>query len=434
MLEYYSKAMETARINTVFTNITKRYWKIALFCAIHAFIFLIIFKSGIYGDSYKEDFSLLYNYSSWIIDGQLPYLNFAAEYPPLALLFATLPQLLADTQAAYAQLFGLEMLLFDLVGLFVLAALARRLKLSPWKTLSIYTIALLAIGPIITIRYDLIVAITVLLSVYAFVCGNNKTAWALLAIGVMTKLYPIVLAPLYLLHQRRHLSYRQLLVGIGIFALVIAAVVTPALIISPEGYLQSLTYHADRPLQIESTYSSALLLGQSLGLTSVDYIVSHGSLNAVSPLATFFANVSPWVLLVTLALTYWSFNKGSGEGTTKQHSFGPLDRIQASHIIVYSLIVILIFMVTNKVLSPQFIIWLYPLIPVVSGRWRNTTWLLFILIGLLTYFVYPKYYGGIDEGHPLVISILFLRNTSLIILAFLLFWIAKRRNLIGSDT
>jgi hypothetical protein len=86
----------------------------------------------------------------------------------------------------------------------------------------------------------------------------------------------------------------------------------------------------------------------------------------------------------------------------------------------YSLLAMLAFIITNKVLSPQFIIWLYPLIPLVIGRWRCTSWLMFILIGLMTYFIYPVAYGGIINGHLLVISILFLRNVSLIILAFLL--------------
>ncbi len=342
----------------------------------------------------------------------------------------TLPRLFASTPEAFAQLFNIEILLFDILGLFIIAALSRRLKLSLWKTLSVYTVALIAIGPIITIRYDLIVAIIVLLSIYAFTRGNHKTSWALLAIGVMTKIYPIVIAPLYLLYYRRnHKNNKQLLTGIGTFALTTAVIVIPALLISPEGFWQSFTYHAERPLQIESTYSSALLLGQLLGFTSVATEFSFGSQNVVSPLATFLAKVSPLVMLLSLLGVYWFFNKAQREaGTTRGMNY-PIPQSETVRIISYSLIAILVFMITSKVLSPQFIIWLFPLIPLVSGRWRNTPWLMFVMIGFMTYFVYPKYYGGIIEGHPLIIGMLFLRNASLVFLAFLLPRVSSRPQL-----
>ena len=108
------------------------------------------------------------------------------------------------------------------------------------------------------------------------------------------------------------------------------------------------------------------------------------------------------------------------ESAVAQKTLSPITRPDAASILNYSLLAILVFIITNKAFSPQFIIWLYPLISLVSGRWRGTSWLMFIMIGLMTYFVYPKYYAGLDHGDPLVIGMLVLRNVSLIILAFLL--------------
>jgi len=125
-------------------------------------------------------------------------------------------------------------------------------------------------------------------------------------------------------------------------------------------------------------------------------------------------------MLFSLVAVYWFFYKSQSEPAVVQQTPSLLNQPDTTRIVSYSLLAVLAFIITNKVLSPQFIIWLYPLIPLVVGRWRHTLWLMFILIGLMTYLVYPLAYDGIRQGHPLVISTLFMRNVSLIILAFLL--------------
>jgi len=404
-------------------------WQLIIFCLIHIIIFTIIFNSNLYISEGPYGAALYYNYSTRMVAlGQLPYQDFAVEYPPLALGFFILPRLITANPATYANVFAIEMLLFDLLGLFLISMWARRLSLSLWKTLAIYTLALLAIGPIIARRYDLIPAIIVLLALYTFLQGKHKTSWALLAVGMMTKIYPAILAPIFLLYHWRYRQNRQAIVGVATFAITTVAIVVPCLLLSPDGFWNSLTYHAQRGLQCESTYSSFLLLGQTLGLTSLEIEFSFGSYNVISPLANILAKISPLLILFSVGAVYWFFHKSQGGRAVIQQTLPSINQPDISRIVNYSLIAILAFMLTNKVLSPQFIIWLYPLIPLVAGRWRRISWLMFILIGLMTYFVYPVAYGGIIEGDPipLVIVILFLRNVSLIILAFLLPYIGNR--------
>jgi uncharacterized membrane protein len=405
----------------------KQKWQLIVFCLIHILTFTIIFNSNLYVSEGHYGTSLYFNYSSRVVAlGQLPYQDFAVEYPPLALIFLTLPRLIAPNPATYANVFAIEILLFDLLGLFLISALSRRLNLSLWKTLAIYTLALLAIGPIIAHRYDLIPAIIVLLALYTFSQGKHKTSWALLAMGVMTKIYPVILAPIFLLYHWRHRQNRQAIVGVATFAITTAVIMAPFLLLSPDGLWNSFSYHAQRGLQCESTYSSFLLLGQTLGLTSVEMEFSFGSLNITSPLADILAKVSPLVMLFSLVAVYWFFYKSQSEPAVAQQTPSLLNQPDTARIVSYSLVAMLAFMLTNKVLSPQFIIWLYPLIPLVVGRWRRISWLMFILIGLMTYLVYPLAYDGIRQGHPLVISILFMRNVSLITLAFLLPYAGNR--------
>jgi len=190
--------------------------------------------------------------------------------------------------------------------------------------------------------------------------------------------------------------------------------------LSPGGLWSSFGYHAQRGLQCESTYASFLLLGQTLGLTSVGMEFSFGSLNVTSPLAVILAKVSSLVTLFSLAAVYWFFYKSRGKREVVQQLPSGMNQPDMVCIVNYSLLAILAFMVTSKILSPQFIIWLYPVIPLVVGRWRRISWLMFILIGRLTYLVYPVAYDGLVQGDLLITGMLVLRNISLVILAFLL--------------
>ncbi len=236
-------------------------WQLALFGLSNILIFALLFNifalpfNTIYQSPYSGT-GLYFDYASNILNGQLPYRDFAIEYPPLSMLFFLLPRLIASNPDSYAIAFGAETLLFSLLSLFLVVLLSRRLGLVPWKSLTIYTLALLAIGPIISRQYDIFPAVTVLLALYAFMSGKHKTSWALLAIATLTKIYPIVFVPILLLHHIRNRQHRHIRLGIITFATTILAIVIPFLIISPGGLLVSFSYHAQRGIQLESIYMS----------------------------------------------------------------------------------------------------------------------------------------------------------------------------------
>ena len=394
----------------------ERKWQLIIFCLIHAIILLIVFT--IVYDT--EGNSVYFGYSNMTIQGQMPYRDFAIEYPPLALLFLTLPRLVASSFTMYTYIFAAQILLFDLLGLFLISSLSRRLGLNLVATLAIYTLALLAIGPLLIIRYDLIPAIMVLLSIYAFSQSRYKLSWAILAIGMMTKIYPAVIAPIFLLYHFRHRQYRQIITGVGTFAITTAIIMVPCLLLSADGFWQSFSYHAQRGLQSESTYASFLLLGHTLGLNTIGIEFSFGSNNIVSPVADTLTRFSPFIMLLSLAVVYWFFYKSYHKTAATKGILAPIGQPDTVNIINYSLLAILAFMVTSKVLSPQFIIWLYPLVPLIAGRWRQASWLMFLIIGIMTYYVFPQHYGEFLQIEPKVIDILLWRNILLIALAGLL--------------
>jgi hypothetical protein len=205
--------------------------------------------------------------------------------------------------------------------------------------------------------------------------------------------------------------------GIVSLAIVSAIIVIPLLLFSPGGFWHSFFYHAQRGLQIESTYASFLELAYAFGLIKLDFVFSFGSVNLVSPLADILARISFAVMFVSLFVTYWFFFKGMKNVS----GINPVPRISGhtgGWLVNYSIVSILIFILTSKVFSPQYIIWLFPLIPLITGKWRGLSILLFIMAGLMTFFVYPKYYAGIEHGELVTVGMLVLRNAALIMLVF----------------
>ena len=411
--------MKQAGAEESILTIIKGKWQIALLILAQAVIFLVIFQGDLYGSALREDFTLDFYYSSLITHSIWPYRDFAVEYPPLALLFITLPRLIASHLSSYIMVYAGQLLVFDLIAMYFIASLCQILKINQWKTLGIYTLALLAIGPIIVFRFDLIPAVTTLAAVYTLIRGHHKLAWGLLAVGALIKIYPLILAPIFLIYQLSRNQRREAVMGMTTFVITGIVLLLPAVILSPGGLWDSIAYHAQRGLQIESTYASILELLYAVGIIDLDFRFSSGSINLVSPLADIIGGFSFVVTTIGLLTIYWLFfkkvRKASG---TDDHAIATGN--DAALLINYFAITILVFILTSKVFSPQYIIWILPFIPLITGKWRNVCCLLFIMVGLMTFFIYPKYYAGIEHSELITLGMLVVRNIVLIIMTILI--------------
>jgi len=404
--------------NRFLNGFLQRHGILVLFGIAHVLIFTLFFKSGwIFGKFIQDDFGLAYFYSSRVLLGQIPYLDFSVEYPPLALAFMILPRLLTSRPEVYAQLFNIEMLVFDLIGLLLVAAIATRLNKSVWKTLAVYTVALAAIGPIVIVRFDMVPAILLLAALFFFIRGNSTLAWIFIALGTLTKLFPAVLIPLFIIYDFKRGNIGRPIKGAIAFLLVCALIAAPLLVFDSQGLLHSFTYHAERGLQCESTYASFLLIAEYFGIISLDTELGNGSVNVVSDLANTLANWSTLISAILLVVVYWLYSRYTEKKSGKNRAI--LQRHEIVRMITFSLLSVLVFVLTSKVFSPQFMIWFFPLIALLTTRWHNLPWMIFVMAALMTAFVYPKDYGGLENGELLAVGMLVLRNVTLIVLAVL---------------
>ena len=394
------------RISRNNTAVISHKWQLVLFILAHILIFAVLFNT-VYKLQYVFS-GQYFGYASEVLNGNLPYRDFVLEYPPLSLLFFMPPRLVASTWQIYSIYFQAEVVIFDLIGLLVIYSIAKRLGKAPWKMLSVYTIGILATGPIIGQQYDIFPAVMIILALYCFWLGKHKTAWALVALGAMTKIYPVVIAPIFLIYYIRNREYKRIRDGIITFAAVSLAIALPFLIVSPTSLLNLYTYHAQRGIQLESTYSAFLLVADKLHLTSVGLEYNFGSWNITSPLANTFARLSNYILVILLFISYWFIYKQMNKGKPQIMRLG-----------AYSLLAILIVLISSKVLSPQYIIWLIPLLPLSAGRWRYAIWIVFVIIGALTYYIFPWHYEQLTNLNSGVVAVLLSRDILLIFMAIL---------------
>jgi uncharacterized membrane protein len=324
--------------------------------------------------------------------------------------------------------FAIEIFLFDLIALAFIVYISRRLNMSTVRSLTFYTLFMAVVaGPIVIQRCDLVPAVLVLVALAALIKGRNSLAWAVLALGVVAKLFPIVIAPLFVIWYIIKKQYRQLIKGVAVFSAVILVTVIPWVIIDAQGFCSSISYHLVRGLHAESSYGSFVLLWQLLGFTRVDGGFSYGSYNLISPMADSIAKASFYIIAAILLVLYLLFAFKLKRGQNKIISLEMPTAETESLLLQYAVLVIIGFLVSSKVFSIQYMIWLCPLLPLLNIRRGTHIFILFITVGIFTLYVYPFNYTPFARFKNLPVLIMACRNLLLIVIGFLILFSVRTK-------
>ena len=299
------------------------------------------------------DTPLYQDYGEKIVDGKVPYRDFPVEYPPAALPVFVLPALADDDD--YGSAF--EVLMWA-CAVATIVLLAVTLSAAGAGTARLYAatafvgIVPLLLGSVILTRFDLWPAARAAGALAALVSGRDRLGLGVLGLATAAKIYPAVLLPIALVWVARRRGPREAALGLGVFAAVIAAFLLPFAILSPGGVAHSLTTQLGRPLQIESLGAGILLAAHQLGLYDPTVVSTHGSQNLSGSLPGAVAAVETALQLVALVAVWLLFARG---------------RPDRERLLVASAAAVVAFIAFGKVLSPQFLIWLLPLVPLVGG-------------------------------------------------------------------
>lgn len=330
-------------------------------------------------------------YNNWydvLVTGTMPHNDVMWQYPPAAAAIFLSPDLLPFF--SYFQAFVALTVVCDALIAVGLVRAARRPDGSmAGAVLWLTTLPLLLSLPFG--RYDLQVT---LLAVGSLLClrFRRKLGGVLAGVGALVKVWPL----LTLIGTPRGRTTRDAVVA----AVASAAALLAVFALFFRDTLGFLGNQGNRGIQVESLGGSALMLGKVVGAWSGKVEVRYGAYEYLGPYVSSVAMISVvltaagfgWLLLWRVKARRWS-------------TATPLDA---------ALCAILVFTITSRVLSPQYLIWLVGL-AAVCLTCRHTTqrpvaWLIVASTALSTV-IFPLTYGSqILPGTVLGTVLLCVRN------------------------
>jgi hypothetical protein len=159
--------------------------------------------------------------------------------------------------------------------------------------------------------------------------------------------------------------------GAFLLALIVVGFV-PFYLWAGERCLGFLAYHRARPVEVGSPAGSLALALRPLA-HPVTLCYSYGSVNVHSPLTPALVALSPWLAAGALAaasvLLLVHFRRLSARPADGAAGGATLAQVYPLPLICYALLFLMLFIATNKVFSPQYLLWLAPLVALIPlGR------------------------------------------------------------------
>lgn len=265
------------------------------------------------------------------------------EYPVLMGIVAGATALLVPgqgvTDARILGYFDVNATLIAAVWIVTVLATARMTRRRPWDA------AMVALAPGIVlagvINWDMWAVGFLAVGMYFLSKERLVLAGILIGLGTATKLYPVLIFGAILLLALRTGKIRPLVVTASAAAATWLAVNIPIAAMNPAGWKYFYQFTEDRPAGYSSPWFAYNLVADRL----------HWKLlgpEAINTLALNLFLVS-CVLIAVLALT-----------APRRPRLAQL-----------AFLIVAAFILTNKVYSPQFVIWLIPLLALARPRWRD---------------------------------------------------------------
>ena len=343
-----------------------------------------------------------------VFRGFRPGIDFAFPYPAFALGYLMVPRLFSNNVAGYTAVLAALQLLLLVAMFYLIYAYSKMTGGDASVPMLKYAVLVLPLSSLVMGRYDLLPALLTFGAVYLFAKGSHPAAFFLLVLGSGLKYYPLLLLPIFAM---AYLQVRPL--GALVRALVPAALLAAAyglvVVLAFHGSLADIALHTTRGVQIESTYASAVLLlnmlQPAIQAKTMVSPTSH-SVEVASPFSDELSAASLGLLSAALLAIY----------VAAWHSRGALE----GRLPEWCALAILAFLLTSKVLSPQYLLWLAPFLPFIRVGGRVESERFFALCALavwLTFLIYPYLYIGHKLQMMLSHAVLtvVLRNALLVI-------------------
>ena len=358
---------------------------------------LAVPSGGLFRGAKFRDLHLYRQYGDALIDGRLPYRDVFVEYPPGAIPVFAAPSLAPG--GAYDALFKALMTLCSIAAIYCVTLVLARCGAGVARVAAaalFLALAPIAVGPVSLNTYDAWPAVLTVGALAALVYRRGALAGGLLGAAFAAKLYPIVLVPLALAHLGRTAATRLL----ASFAAVTAALVVPWVALSPRGVWESLDAQLGRGLHAESLAASILLAGDRLGVYEAHVVrTTHHAVSRdlAGGLPHALGYVTSVLAAVAVVVVWLHYLRGRDLGVAFAAAVAG-------------------FLAFTKVLSPQYLVWLIPLVPY-GGVAAAGLLVAALALAQSWYFDYPEIWAVGSQ-----VWVLLARNLVLVALYALLLW------------
>jgi len=356
-----------------------------------------------------------------VLAGRVPFRDFGSEYPPLSLLPMTLPHLWPniDQGGFFALLNAENGILASMIALTILW-LSRRSWSSGGdsRALATWALLILLMAPVAAWRFDLAASLLMMAGVVAAAADRPGVAGVALGLGALTKIFPLVVVPILAIRCLTKGDTRGAVRLVTACALTVGVGMLPFLVAAGPKALSFIDYQVVRGLQVESAGGALVLLAHLLMPVTVSIEFLHQSFEVASPLSTtVMSALTPLALGLygLLLIACWLRLR------VERGAFGT---VQNGTVVAYLAAALLAVMLTDRVLSPQYLLWVLP----IGALLRRRQAYVLMAACLLTVAIYPLGYDALLQQRPELVMLLGARN---LLLGVLLVWLLAGHAPIG---
>jgi hypothetical protein len=368
---------------------------VGILVAVRVLAIVLLLNSGV-----EDEHSILggdaRRYEAILDSEGTAYRDFEVEYPPVTLGLIHLlggGDGVADESVFHENLPLLVRLSIVQLG-FELATAA----LIAWGWNRRTGVAYLILGtpflffPFPYVRIDLFTVFLAMVGLTLLRKGFDRIGGVGLAIATLAKLWPIVVAPLLIVTDKRRSMgawITTMVVGVGLWFAFFG----------PEGFAQIATFRGSKGWQIESI--------PGVFLHMADQPASHveqGAWRTGAEVPLLVKPLLPALALATTMLAWW--------WARLRHVHRPADDEWAAWSLapMASILGLLVF---STIISPQYVLWLVPFVAVLAARGERLIAGLYLATALLTTFILATIHGQI-EGELYATLPIIARNACLV--------------------
>ncbi|MFX1518586.1 MAG: glycosyltransferase 87 family protein [Promethearchaeota archaeon] len=313
----------------------------------------------------------------------LPYIDKLIEYPVITGFFIHFMGVLGENYVGYYFQTSLFLILFATAATFVLYQFPEK---KDEKRLVIYWIFAPSMFFFLIYNWDIIAVFLVIIAFSAIKQDKDYLASLFLALGFSSKFYPIIYLFPLLLKKKEIAEWIKI---IGVFGVTTLIINLFFMFSNFEGWYYFISFNSLRPPNLDSIWGA------------IDFFLHYGlSISRMNMLSLFLIATSSILLM-------WNFRQE--ESTIK-----------------FCFTLTLIFLLFNKVFSPQYLLWLLPFF-VLLPQFEKKVFYALELSNLIVFFTITFYYNmhdvtylyGLTAANYLYLCSLFVIIRHLI-LAFML--------------